>query len=230
MAVLDLQGEEAEADVRITCDLSIESEVVGGVARAKERLGGLDIAILCAGVGGRSQIVEMPASEWDRVMDVNLRGTFLCLRECARHMSGGGGSGAGGRRGGRPDREARGSIVAVTSVCGFLADRGTSHYNVSKAGADMLVRVAARELGPLGIRVNAVAPGTTDTPMFSPTYRIPGYKEAVAQRAALGRLGEPSDIADAAVALVELEWVTGQTLVADGGLSLFSPVDVTEHL
>jgi NAD(P)-dependent dehydrogenase (short-subunit alcohol dehydrogenase family) len=187
----------------------VEDEVVAAVAAAHQRLGGIDVAVLCAGVGGMSPILDMTAAEWDRVMDINLRGTFLCLRECARAMADNGGV-----------------IVAVSSVSGFLADRLTSHYNASKAGVDMLVRIAARELGPRGIRVNAVAPGTTVTPMFAPTERVPGYQEKVAARAALQRLGTPADIAAAVVALVELDWVTGQTLVADGGVSLFSPIDV----
>jgi NAD(P)-dependent dehydrogenase (short-subunit alcohol dehydrogenase family) len=181
---------------------------VGAVASA---FGGLDVAVLCAGIGGMSPILKMAAAEWDRVIGVNLRGTFLCLRECARVMA------AQGRGG---------VIVAVSSVSGFLADRRTSHYNVSKAGVDMLVRIAARELGPKGIRVNAVAPGTTDTPLFAPTSGLPGYQEKVAARAALGRLGTAEDIAAAILGLVELDWVTGQTLVADGGVSLFSPIDV----
>ena len=75
------------------------------------------------------------------------------------------------------EHERAGAIVAITSVSGFLTDRSMAHYSVSKAGLAALVRVAARELGPLGIRVNGVAPGTTDTPMFAATDRMPGYRE-----------------------------------------------------
>ncbi|HEY2428665.1 MAG TPA: SDR family oxidoreductase [Acidimicrobiales bacterium] len=202
---------DRRAGDHVVADIAAEDEVVAAVAAVRDRLGGIDVAVLCAGVGGMSPILDMAAQEWDRVMAVNLRGTFLCLRECARVMAG---QGTGG------------VIVAVSSVSGFLADRLTSHYNASKAGVDMLVRIAARELGPRGIRVNAVAPGTTATPMFVPTERVPGYQEKVAARAALGRLGTAADIAAAVVAVVELDWVTGQTLVADGGVSLFSPIDV----
>jgi len=85
-----------------------------------------------------------------------------------------------------------GSIVAVTSISGFLADRNMSHYSVSKAGVAELVRVAARELGPFGITVNAVAPGTTDTPMFASTAALPGYRARVAERTALGGWGPPT--------------------------------------
>jgi NAD(P)-dependent dehydrogenase (short-subunit alcohol dehydrogenase family) len=116
-------------------------------------------------------------------------------------------------------------IVAVTSVSGFLSDRLMSHYSVSKAGLAALVRVAARELGPHGIRVNAVAPGTTETPMFAATERLPGYREQVTNASALGRLGTAGDVAAAIVAVCTLDWVTGQVLAADGGVSLASPID-----
>ncbi|MDQ1447712.1 MAG: hypothetical protein QOC79_683, partial [Actinomycetota bacterium] len=81
-----------------------------------------------------------------------------------------------------------------------------------------------------GIRVNAVAPGTTDTPMFAPTDRLPGYRAQVARRAALGRLGTATDVAQAVVALCRLDWVTGQIVAADGGVSLHSPIDPQESL
>jgi NAD(P)-dependent dehydrogenase (short-subunit alcohol dehydrogenase family) len=120
--------------------------------------------------------------------------------------------------------------VAVSSISGFLADRMMGHYSVSKAGVAELVRVAARELGPFGIRVNAVAPGTTDTPMFASTKRLRGYRERVAERAALGDVGTPDGVARAIRALLELDWVTGQVLAADGGVSLWSPIDPAESM
>jgi NAD(P)-dependent dehydrogenase (short-subunit alcohol dehydrogenase family) len=212
VALLDRSVPEDDP-AAIRCDVSDEDAVVSGFSEVRRRLGGLDAAVLSAGVGGMSSIVDMSSDEWDRVMGTNLRGLFLCLRESARQM-------VAGRKGG--------TIVAVSSISGLLADRLTAHYNVSKAGVHMLVRVAARELGPQGVRVNAVAPGTTATPMFAATDRLPGYRDMVSKRAALGRLGEAGDVAAAVVALVGLDWVTGQTLVADGGLSLFSPIDAAE--
>ncbi len=121
--------------------------------------------------------------------------------------------------------DAGGAIVAVTSVSGFLTERLMAHYSVSKAGLAALVRVAARELGPHGIRVNGVAPGTTTTPMFRATDRLPGYQERAVRRTALGRLGTAADVAEVIVALCRLEWVTGQIVAADGGVSLASPID-----
>ncbi|HLI74813.1 MAG TPA: SDR family oxidoreductase [Acidimicrobiales bacterium] len=215
VAVLDLQEPGRPGPTWVRCDVADEAQVVAAVAEVETSLGGLDVAVLCAGVGGFSALVDMPAAEWDRVITVNLRGTFLCLREVARAM----------RSGGRG-----GSVVAVTSVSGFLADRMMAHYSASKAAVAELVRVAARELGPGGIRVNAVAPGTTDTPMFAATERLPGYRERVARRSALGAVGSPEGVARAIVSLLQLEWVTGQILCADGGVSLWSPIDPVESL
>src|SRR2546423_4264343 len=189
VAVLDLV-DAPDADVSERVDVADESQVVAGVARAVEELGRLDVAVLSAGIGGSAPLLELTTAEWDRVMNVNLRGAFVCLRECGRAMTNGG------------------SIVAITSVSGFLADRSMAHYSASKAALAQLVRSAARELGAHGIRVNAVAPGTTDTPMFAPTDRLPGYRTRVTQRAALGRLGTAEEVAQAVVALCTLEWVT----------------------
>jgi NAD(P)-dependent dehydrogenase (short-subunit alcohol dehydrogenase family) len=209
VAVLDL-ADASGGDVHVVVDVGDEHALADAVAHAASVCGGLDGAVLNAAVGGMAPILRMTTEEWDRVMRVNLRGTFVALRECARAMVDAGHGGA---------------IVAVSSVSGFLTDRRMAHYNVSKAGVAALVRVAARELGEHGIRVNAVAPGTTDTPMFAATDRLPGYRERVARRAALGRVGTAADIAAAIVALFELEWVTGEVLVADGGVSLASPID-----
>ncbi len=217
VVVLDLTG-TAAADGFVRVDVGDEEAVVAGVRDAVRQLGGLDIAILSAGVGGSASLLDMTTQEWDRVLDVNLRGAFVCLRECARAMNDG------------PSTGVNGAIVAVTSISGFLSDRLMAHYAVSKAGLAQLVRSAARELGARGIRVNAVAPGTTDTAMFAATERLPGYREQVARRSALGRVGTAAEVAQVVVALCTLEWVTGQVVAADGGVSLHSPIDPQESL
>jgi NAD(P)-dependent dehydrogenase (short-subunit alcohol dehydrogenase family) len=216
VAVLDVaDAPEVASELTVRCDIADPEAVDGAVATVHDAFGGIDAAVLNAGVGGFSGLLDMTLEEWDRVVGVNLRGTFLCLRAVGRAMVG---AGTGG------------SIVAVTSISGFLADRMMGHYSVSKAGVAELVRVAARELGPFGIRVNAVAPGTTDTPMFQSTRRLRGYRERVGERAALGGVGTPEGVADAIVAVLGLEWVTGQVLAADGGVSLWSPIDPAESL
>jgi len=212
---MDVQEGHRLLELSVNCDISEEQAVVSGVREVHDRLGGIDIAVLNAAVGGFGSLMDMPVTEWDRVMAVNLRGTFMCLREVSKTMVG------AGRGGG---------ICAVTSISGFLADRMMGHYSVSKAAVAEMVRVAARELGPFGIKVNAVAPGTTDTPMFASARRLPGYEARVAERSALGGVGTPLGVASAVVALLELDWVTGQVLAADGGVSLWSPIDPAESL
>jgi NAD(P)-dependent dehydrogenase (short-subunit alcohol dehydrogenase family) len=214
VAALDLQPAPG-ADLAVECDVGDEQEVVDAVARVAAEFGRLDVAVLAAGVASSAPILEMTADDWDRVQRVNLRGAFLSLRESARAMVGAGRGGA---------------LVAVTSVSGFLTDRRIASYTASKAGLAALVRVAARELGPYGIRVNAVAPGTTDTPMFAVTKALPGYHDRVIANTPLGRIGAPDDVADAIVLLVRAGWVTGQVVAADGGVSLYSTVDAGDDL
>jgi NAD(P)-dependent dehydrogenase (short-subunit alcohol dehydrogenase family) len=213
VAVID-RSDAPDADVSLIADVGDEAEAVAAIREAAEQLGALDVAVVNAGVGGMSPILDLTTDEWDRVMSVNLRGAFVTLRESAREMVA---------------RERPGAIVAVTSVSGFLTDRSMAHYSVSKAGLAALVRVAAREFGPYGIRVNGVAPGTTDTPMFSATDALQGYRERVAEKSALGRVGSAPEVAQAIVSLCTLDWVTGQIVAADGGVSLASPIDPTDR-
>jgi NAD(P)-dependent dehydrogenase (short-subunit alcohol dehydrogenase family) len=212
VVVLDIAAGAApeQALHAIGCDVADEEQVASAVREANEILDGLDVAVLAAGIGGFSPVQRLDLEAWDRIHAVNVRGATACLRECANAMR------ASGRHG---------SIVAVTSISGFLADRGLAHYAASKAALAQVVRIAARELGPHAIRVNAVAPGTTDTAMFVSTERNPGYRERVVARTPLGRIGSADDVAEAIVALAQLDWVTGQILAADGGVSLFSPID-----
>jgi NAD(P)-dependent dehydrogenase (short-subunit alcohol dehydrogenase family) len=215
VAVLDVQpadeqAEYGQGDLAIACDVADEDAVVAAVRRVVDELGPPAAAVLAAGVGGFAPVLEMSAAEWDRIHRVNLRGVFLCLRECGRAMVA---------------ADQPGSIVAVGSVSGLLSDRYLVHYATAKAGVHQLVKVAAAELGERGIRVNAIAPGCTDTPMFAATDGLPGYRELVSERAALGRVGSAREVGDAILALLRLDWVTGHVLTADGGVTLRSPLD-----
>jgi NAD(P)-dependent dehydrogenase (short-subunit alcohol dehydrogenase family) len=160
-------------------------------------------------------LVEQSPAQWERVLAVNLTGTWLTLRAAALAMI---------------DAGVGGSIVAVSSISGTVADRDMGAYCVSKAGVDMLVKVAAVEWGSHGIRVNAVGPGVTRTPMLPNPERLPGWVEGLSERTALGRLGEAADVAGAIVGVLELPWVTGQAVHADGGLALHSPIDAYGQL
>ena len=153
-------------------------------------------------------LLDAPADDWDRVVGTNSKGVWLAMRALARPMLAGDG----------------GSIVATRSVSARLADQTMGLYCVSKAALDMLIAVAALEWAPT-VRVNGVAPGVTDTPMLGPMPRDRGWLAGVAGRTPLGRLGTPDDIADAVLAVHDLAWVTGQTVVCDGGLMRSSPID-----
>ena len=117
------------------------------------------------------------------------------------------------------------AVVPDVGVTCFLVDRDMGAYCVSKAGVDMLVKIAAAEWGSYGIRVNAVGPGVTRTPMLADAARLPGWVDGLCERTPLGRLGEAADVAGAIIGVLELDWVTGQVVFADGGLALHSPID-----
>lgn len=200
---------DVSASAEVTCDVADASSVAAALQRTAEVAGTPTIVVACAGIGHSGLLTEISPEEWDRVLGVNLKGAWLTLAAAARAL-----------------RAARlgGAMVAVTSVSARLADRGMGAYCASKAALEMLVKVAAHEWAADGIRVNGVGPGVTRTPMLSRAADA-GLTDGVVARTPLGRLGEADDVADAIVALLTLDWVTGQILLADGGLSLYSPID-----
>jgi NAD(P)-dependent dehydrogenase (short-subunit alcohol dehydrogenase family) len=199
------------AELEIACDVSDEAAVDAAVSAAVEHLGGLHYAFCNAGVAGMAGFLSMTTGEWDRVVNVNLRGVFLTLQRTARAIR---------------DTGEGGAIVCTASTAGILADMGMVHYSVAKIGVRQMVRVAARELGPFGITVNAVAPGLTDTPMTAATKDMAGYHDQLIANTPLRRIGQIDDIVEAVLALFSLRWVTGQTLAADGGVSLAAGTDI----
>jgi len=198
----------------VTCNVTEPDEIDEAVGVTRMRWGVPTTVTVTAGVGHAGLLVDTAPEEFDRIMRVNARGPWLCMRAWVGAM----------REAGVP-----GSFVAVSSVSARLVDRTMGLYCASKAALSMLVEVAAAEWGPLGLRVNAVAPGVTRTPMLgnSRAASVEGspWLAGVADRTALGRLGEAGDIAQAIIALHSMEWVTGQVLECDGGLSLHSPID-----
>jgi len=204
VVVWDLSGGD------IACDVSDPDAMSASMERTVREHGVPTRVVTCAGVGTSGTLLKQSPAEWERVLSVNLTGTWLTIRAAAQAMV---------------DAGAGGSIVAVSSISGTIADRDMGAYCVSKAGVDMLVRVAAAEWGGYGIRVNAVGPGVTRTPMLVDADRLPGWVDALCERTPLGRLGEVADVAGAIVGVLELPWVTGQIVHADGGLALHSPID-----
>jgi len=194
----------------IDCDISDPEAVTAAMSRTVREHGVPTRVVACAGIGASGTLLAESVEQWQRVLGVNLTGTWLTIRAGAQAMI---------------DAGVGGSIVAVSSISGTLADRDMGAYCVSKAGVDMLVKVAAVEWGNRGIRVNAVGPGVTRTPMLAKPEQLPGWVEGLSERTALGGLGAASDVAAAIVGVLELPWVTGQIVHADGGLALHSPID-----
>jgi NAD(P)-dependent dehydrogenase (short-subunit alcohol dehydrogenase family) len=198
------------SDADIACDVSDPEAVSAAMERTVREHGVPTRIVTCAGVGASGLLLEQQPAQWERVLAVNLTGTWLTIRAGAQAMI---------------DAGVPGSIVAVSSISGTLVDRDMGAYCVSKAGVDMLVKIAAAEWGSYGIRVNAVGPGVTRTPMLADAARLPGWVDGLCERTPLGRLGEAADVAGAIVGVLELDWVTGQVVFADGGLALHSPID-----
>jgi NAD(P)-dependent dehydrogenase (short-subunit alcohol dehydrogenase family) len=201
-------------DPDISCDVRDPDAVERSVDETRRRWGIPTWVTVTAGVGHGGLLVDVTPDEFDRILAVNTRGPWLCLRGWARVLMA---------------EQRTASLLVVSSVSARLADRTMGVYCASKAALSMLVRVAADEWGPDGLRVNAVAPGVTRTPMLGAgaALSVEGspWLAAVAGRTSLGRLGEPEDIAQVILAVHRMEWVTGQVVECDGGLSLRSPID-----
>jgi len=192
----------------IVCDISDPDQVDAAARATLDRVGVPAEVTVTAGIGHSGLLMEAEPSAWDRVVGINAKGVWLAMRSLAGAMAPAGG----------------GSIVAISSVSGRLADQTMGLYCASKAALDMVVKVAAIEWAP-AVRVNAVAPGVTDTPMLGPAPRDGSWLTGVAHRTALGRLGRPDDLAEAVLAVHGMRWVTGQIITCDGGLALHSPID-----
>jgi NAD(P)-dependent dehydrogenase (short-subunit alcohol dehydrogenase family) len=197
----------------VTCDVREPDAIDDAVGLTRMRWGIPTAVTVTAGVGHSGLLTEAQPDEFDHVMRVNTRGPWLCMRAWVGAMQ---------------EQQVAGSFIAVSSISARLVDRSMGIYCASKAALSMLVQVAAAEWGPLGLRVNAIAPGVTRTPMLGPgpalTVESSPWLAGVAERTPLGRLGEPEDVARSIIALHSMEWVTGQVLECDGGLSLQSPI------
>jgi NAD(P)-dependent dehydrogenase (short-subunit alcohol dehydrogenase family) len=188
------------------CDVTDEAAVERAVARAAEPLGGLHVAVANAGGGAGGPILSTGLDMWRYVMDVNVTGTFLTVKHAATTMVKSGG----------------GSIVATSSIAGVLTHRLMAPYCTSKAAVEMLIRCVADELGPLGIRANAVRPGLVPTELAAPLANDKAVVDDYLGQMPLGRLGTPEDVAEAVRYLAgpESSWVTGQMFAIDGGHTL----------
>ena len=183
-------------------DVSDEAAVAALVNEVANELGPVDILVNNAGVTRDGLLMRMKDEDWDRVIDVNLKGAFHCTRAVLRPML----------------RQRSGRIINVTSVLGITGNAGQANYSASKAGLIGLTKATAWEVASRGITVNAVAPGYIQTRM---TEALPEeMSEEVLNRIPLGRFGEPEDIAGVIEFLCSsaASYITGQVVVVDGGL------------
>ena len=200
-AVADDLG--ADSCATAVVDVRDESAVEAMVGAAVERFGRLDIGVNCAGVGTFSPLVDHPVEEWDRVVDICLKGVFLSLKHEARAIKASGGGGA---------------IINIASINARQPGEGMAAYCSAKAAVEMLTRCAAMELGRDGIRVCGIGPGLVDTPLTAFQNDFPPLRDAYLRMIPMGRSGQPRDIADAALFLAsdDASWVSGDTLFVDG--------------
>ncbi|MFE5492697.1 SDR family oxidoreductase [Streptomyces virginiae] len=196
-------------------DVSREDQVVAMVDRMVQEFGTIDIMVANAGLQRDSAFTEMTLAQWQKVLDVNLTGQFLCAREATKEFL---------RRGVVPEvSRAAGKIVCMSSVHQIIPWAGHVNYASSKGGVQMMMETLAQELAPRKIRVNAVAPGAIRTPINRGAWETEQAREDLLKLIPYGRIGDPDDIANAVVALASdlMDYVVGTTLYVDGGMTLF---------
>ncbi len=216
MADIDLDAAAATAEemgafgrrvIAVRTDVSDEASADKLVDTVLGTFGRIDILVNNAAVTSFYPFLELPVAEWDRIMNVNLRGAFLCSRRVAKHMA----------------ERRRGNILNITSFEQDIPRGGLAHYAASKGGLRSLTKAMAMGLAAYNIRVNAIVPGTTDTEVAKKLHLrdSPEKVAAYLDRIPLNRIGRPEDFAGAAIYLVsdESSFVTGAVLAVDGGMT-----------
>ena len=200
----DLVAERGGEAVAVHADVSRRAQVASLVDAATERFGGVHILVNNAGVETLIPLLDLEEEEWDRVIDTNLKGAFLCAQIAARAMVA---------------AKTPGAIVNIASINAKIALAGQAHYTSSKGGLIMLTKSMALDLAPHGIRVNAIGPGVIETRMTERSLADPERRAMLLSKVPLGRVGQPRDVANAALFLAsdEASYITGTTLYVDGG-------------
>lgn len=196
-------------------DTAVREDVRKAVAVGVERFGGLDILIAQAGIAALTPFLEIEDAEWDRMLSVNLTGTFYAVQEAAKVMA------ATGRGG---------SIVVTSSQNAFFPHYNTSHYSATKGALVTLVRAAALDLAEHGIRLNAISPGFIRTPLAAPLVNDRKTAAGLLEHVPMRRFGEPDEVASVALFLAseEASYITGSNIVVDGGTTLGMSLGVSE--
>jgi glucose 1-dehydrogenase len=212
--VADLQAAGADA-LAIRADVAREADVEAMFAQVLGAWGRLDILINNAGLQRDAPLTQMTLEQWNTVLGVNLTGAFLCTRAAARAMIG---------QPLRPDvSRAAGKIIYISSVHEVIPWAGHVNYAASKGGVKLLMQSVAQELAPHRIRVNSIAPGAIQTPINRAAWETPEALRSLLTLIPYGRVGVPADIGEVAVWLASdaADYVHGQTIVVDGGMTLY---------
>lgn len=196
-------------------DVSSEADVQAMFARAREAFGAIDIVVNNAGLQKDAPFDELTLAAWDTVMNVNLKGQFLCAREAVRAFK---------RQGVRKDIScAAGKILCISSVHDIIPWAGHVNYAASKGGVMMMMKSIAQEVAPYRIRVNSISPGAVRTPINMEAWSTREAYNDLMHLVPYKRIGEPTDVARAAVWLAsdESDYITGATIYVDGGMTLY---------
>jgi len=187
----------------VKCDISKKKEVDHLIEQTLQKFKRLDILVNNAGVVRFGPLLQKTEQDWDFTLDINLKGTFLCTQAAAKQMV----------------KQKSGKIISIASIAGLVGFDNISDYCASKGGVINMTRELALELSPLGINVNAIAPGVIETPMTGDMLKDKKQRAGLLAQTPLGRVGQPKDIGLAAVYLAssDSDFVTGHTLVVDGG-------------
>jgi NAD(P)-dependent dehydrogenase (short-subunit alcohol dehydrogenase family) len=196
----------ADKSLFIEADVTSLASQQAAVAKAVEAFGSLDILVTSAGIGDAGPVHMVEEDAWQRVIDINLNGTFFSAKAVLPQMM----------------EQRSGSIITIASCEGVVATEGGSSYNASKAGVVNLSKNIAIDYGRMGIRCNALCPGFIETPMFDAVLNqdfMAAVKADIMAQTKLGRFGKPAEMANVALFLAsdEASFVTGQAIVADGG-------------
>ncbi len=205
-------GGEAYA---IHADISKEDEVKAMFAEMYGKYGTIDILVNNAGLQRDSRFVDMTLAQWQKVININLTGQFLCAREAAREFI---------RRGVAPERSrASGKIICMSSVHEVIPWGGHVNYATSKGGVMMMMKSMAQELAPHKIRVVSIGPGAIQTPINQGAWDTPDALNKLLTLIPYNRIGEPEDIGKLAAWLAsdEADYITGTTIFMDGGMTLY---------
>ena len=212
VAAIEAAGGTALA---IKADVSKEDQVQAMFRQAIERFGTIHIMVANSGIQQDAAFIDMTLEQWQKVIDVNLTGQFLCLREAAREFI---------RRGVQPEiSKAAGKIICMSSVHEVIPWGGHVNYATTKGGIMQLMKSVAQELAPHKIRANSIGPGAIKTPINHSAWATPEAEAKLLTLSPYTRVGEPADIGNLAAWLVsdEADYITGQTIFMDGGMTLY---------